>query len=129
VLITSLSGPLSSPGFRRVVVLDDSGTDPAIDAKCDSPGSTVVPTRQPARGGGLAEEPHPRRKDGLSNRLPFGHVPLPPSLVAFRHTGGTGASLPDYVLVQEHPLPSSKTTASVAALIEAQYHVIQRFAP
>jgi hypothetical protein len=59
--------------------------------------------------------------------LPFGHVRLPSSLKPVRIQGGTSDSISDYLLVQEHPLPASKTTEFMLDLLKTDYHLLKRF--
>jgi len=60
--------------------------------------------------------------------LPYGHVAIPPGLVQFSPRHSSMGALPDYILVQQHPLPCSVMPASVAAIVRARYHPVRRFA-
>jgi len=57
----------------------------------------------------------------------FGQLALPPGLVPFRRGSPAPDRLPDYLIVQEHPLPHSAVPAYLRDLLADRYARVQRF--
>jgi 4-amino-4-deoxy-L-arabinose transferase-like glycosyltransferase len=69
----------------------------------------------------------PAGKTIYQTGLPYGHIEIPPGLVQFSPRHSSTGALPDYILVQQHPLPASMTTAAIVNILKANYHILRYF--